>query len=209
MEVTPELIKTENEGFLHNLGIKVNPALPVVESKDEVRPRSTSDVGKRACALSFTIRLGYGYPIEQAKGQLQSLDLWNVLGSHEKKVLESGDLTEQDKINFGWQAECVQVLAWALNKANLDHTVGCDDDLADKIPFEDGVKEFIDNAKLRPIEEIQQQVDLIYRMHWYTVHCRLNGIDCILNEGIIKERRRAFDWMYGVEEDWDEVPMDT
>ena len=137
------------------------------------------------------------------------MGLWDVLGSTETMILETGNLTEQDKIKFGWQAECAQALAWALGITNLDHTVGCDEDLAKKIPFEEGVSQFIGMAKLRPLEEIQKQVDLIYRMHWYTVHCRLNGIHCKLNESIIREKRRALDWMYGVEKDWDEMPMDT
>ena len=49
----------------------------------------------------------------------------------------------------------------------------------------------------------------MYRMHWYTRECKLQGRDIALNEGIVAERRKAIDWIYGVEEDWDEIPMDT
>lgn len=207
--MSPEKIKAENENILNDLGIEINSSLPVIESMDEIEPRSVVDIAKRICALSFTIRVGYGYPIDRAIERLKDLGLWDVLGSAEKNILTTGDLSGQDKINFGWQAECVQALAWALNMTGLDHTVGCDEDLATRVPFEEGVEEFIKNAELRPMNEIQKQVDLIYRLHWYTVHCRLNGINCKLNESVIKERRRALDWMYGVEADWDEVPMDT
>ena len=70
-------------------------------------------------------------------------------------------------------------------------------------------QEFIQKAEIRPITEIQEQSDLLYRMHWYARNSSLTGKECELSEGIVSERRRAIDWAYGVEEDWDGVPMDT
>jgi len=46
-------------------------------------------------------------------------------------------------------------------------------------------------------------------VYWYAKDCGLVGKECKLSEGIISERRKAIDWVYGVEEDWDEVPQDT
>jgi hypothetical protein len=46
-------------------------------------------------------------------------------------------------------------------------------------------------------------------MHWYARNCRLIGKECNFSEGIVSERRKAIDWVYGVEENWDEIPMDT
>jgi hypothetical protein len=207
--MSPEQIKEESENFLTELGIGVNHSLPTVETVDEVTPRSATDVAKRICALSFMIRLYYGYPIDEARQQLQDLGLWEILGSTEVEILTTGAASEQEKINLGWQAECVQALAWGLQLCDLDHTSGCDADLAERMPFLEGVPEFIAGASLRSADEVQKQVDLIYRMHWYAVNCRLNGTESKLNESVIKERRRALDWMYGVAADWDEMPMDT
>lgn len=108
-----------------------------------------------------------------------------------------------------WLSEAAQSLAWCLGLVELDHFKHCDDDLAEKIPFKVDPSEFISNSRLRPIAEIQQQVDLLYRLHWYARNCRLTGSECELSESIISERRKAIDWAYGVEKDWDEVPADT
>ncbi len=110
---------------------------------------------------------------------------------------------------MSWQTECAQALAWCIGLVELDHFQHCDDDLAQKVPFKTDPSDFIRSAKLRPIAEIQDQSDLLYSMHWYATNCRHPGRDCDLSESIISERRKAIDWVYGVEEDWDEVPMDT
>ncbi|UTY58316.1 DUF4272 domain-containing protein [Massilia sp. erpn] len=204
-----EYLKSQNEEQLRTLGVGVNPHLPCIESLEEVEPRSASDVAKQLVALSYMIRIGYDYPIAEAREGLAQLGLLDILGSTAKKILASGELTEQQKIDLTWQAEAAQSLAWALGMTELDHTRPCDEDLADRTPFGEGEREFIQAAQLRPMSEIQQQADLIYRMHWYAVNCRLVGEACVLNESIIRERRRALDWMYGVAEDWDQVPMDT
>ncbi len=204
-----EFVKSKNEEHLRSLGVGVNLHLPCVESLEEVAPRSPAEVAKQLVALSYMIRIGYDYPIEEAREELRQLDVLDILGSTAREILASGTLTEQQKIDLTWQAEAAQSLAWALGMAALDPTSPCDEDLADRVPFLEGEREFIQAAQLRPMSEIQQQVDLIYRMHWYAVNCRLVGETCILNESLIRERRRALDWMYGVAEDWDQVPMNT
>jgi hypothetical protein len=206
---SPEKIRASNEERLTKLGMSVNSALPYIESSDDVAPRSSIEVAKMFVALSYTIRIGYGYPISDAKEHLTKLDVIGVLGSTTLEILNTGKLTEQQKIDFKWQAEAAQAIAWALELAELDNTQHCDADLAACLPFGDGEQEFIQTAQRRSIADIQEQVDLVYLMHWYAVNCRFTGTDCALNESVIRERRRALDWIYGVAEDWDEIPMDT
>jgi hypothetical protein len=204
-----ESIKARNEEYLLKLGIEVNPALPCIEPIDEVSPRSSVEVAQMFVALSYMIRIGYGFPIPEAREHLTKLGANDVLGSTALEILNSERLSEQQKVDLGWQAEAAQAVAWALGLAEIDNTRRCDDNLAARLPFGDGEHGFIQGGQLRSISEIQEQVDLIYRMHWYTVNCRFTGKDCILNESIIRERRRALDWIYGIDDDWDEIPMDT
>ncbi|MES2261140.1 MAG: DUF4272 domain-containing protein [Pseudomonadota bacterium] len=204
-----ESIKARNEEYLRKLGVEVNPALPCIEPLDEVSPRSPVEVAQIFVALSYMIRIGYDFPIPEAREYLTKLGVNDVLGSTTLEILNSGKLSEQQKVDIGWQAEAAQAIAWALGLAEIDNTRHCDEDLAVRLPFGDGEHGFIQAVQLRSISEIQEQVDLIYRMHWYTVNCRLTGKDCILNESIIRERRRALDWIYGIDEDWDEIPMHT
>ena len=72
-----------------------------------------------------------------------------------------------------------------------------------------GPAAFIASAALRPFEEIYRQADLHYRLHWAARNARLTGAEFPVTEGFIRERRKALDWVIGVEPDWDEIPSDT
>lgn len=206
-----ESIKESTEAFLKHLGVEVNTALPCIEGPDETRPKSASEVAQQLIAVHYMVKVGYGYPIALARERLLELGASEILGSASRDIMEQENLSERDKINLCWQVEGLQALAWALalDLVQLDHTRPCDDDLASRVPAPEQEIDFIRNATLRPIGDIQEQVDLIYRMHWAAANARFTGTDSSLNESIIRERRRALDWIYGVDEDWDEVPLDT
>jgi hypothetical protein len=204
-----EELKTRTTDYLASVGIEVPSHLPTIEEMDEVTPRSAQDVAGRLSALAYVIGLGYGAQGSDLSEQLEKYDLVPFVSEREKSLLSEEVLDDQDKVDMSWQTESAQALAWCIGLVELDHFQHCDDDLAQKIPFKTDPSDFIRSAKLRPIAEIQEQSDLLYRMHWYARNCRLTGRDCDLSESIISERRKAIDWVYGVEEDWDEVPMDT
>lgn len=204
-----ELVKQKNEDYLQKLGLDINPALPCIESLEEVRPRTAKDVAKNFVAVCFMIRVGHGYPITKAYKRIHDLGLFDVLGSSSRRILDTETASAQDRIDLTWQVEGAQALAWALELAELDHTQACDDDLVSRLPPEGEETKFFETASLRPLVEIQEQADLAYRMHWCAVSNRFAGKAGQLNERIVRERRRALDWIYGVEEDWDEIPLDT
>lgn len=204
-----EALKSRTTDYLASLGIKVPSHLPTIEGIDEVRPRNAQEVAGRLSALAYVVGLGFGATGSELLEQLEKYDLMSFVSEYEKGLLRKEVLDDQDKIDMSWQTECAQALAWCIGLAELNHFQHCDDDLAEKIPFKTDPSDFIQNARLRPMSEIQEQSDLLYRMHWYAKNCRLTGRDCKLSESTISERRTAIDWTYGVEEDWDEVPMDT
>jgi len=204
-----EELKTRTTEFLSSVGIEVPEHLPQIEGLDEVKSRTAQEIASRLSALAYVIGLGFDAKSKDLMEQLQKYDLMPFVSEYEKGLLSQEILGEQDKINMSWLTECAQALAWCIGLVELDHFQHCDDDLAEKIPFKTDPADFIQTAKLRSIAEIQEQSDLLYRMHWYAKNCGLTGQDCELSEGIVSERRRAIDWAYGVEEDWDEVPMDT
>jgi hypothetical protein len=204
-----EELKNKNTEYLSSIGIDVPEHLPQIEGIDEVKPRTAQDIASRLSALAYVIGLGFDAKGKDLLEQLNKFNLMPHVSCYESSLLNKDIIEDQDKINMSWLTECAQALAWCIGLVDLDHFKHCDDDLAHKIPFKEDPQEFIRNAKLRPINEIQEQSDLLYRMHWYARNCGLTGKDCELSEGIVSERRKAIDWAYGVEEDWDEVPMDT
>jgi hypothetical protein len=144
------------------------------------------------------------------KAPLEEFGLLRYTSAYETRLLNANTYTEQEKVNATWLVECMQALGWCLGLVNLDPFAGCDDNLASHFPrpFTDPL-DFIANAKLRPFPELYQQADLHYRLHWLARDARLNGYDSPVKEGVIQERRKAIDWVVGVEADWDEMPMDT
>lgn len=204
-----EVLKIKNNQYLSSLGIGINQNLPLIEDLQEVQPRSAQDVAGRLSAIAYVIGLAFGANRIDLIDNLKKFKLWDYVSNYEKSLLQSDEISEQDKINMEWLSESAQALAWSINIVELDHFKHCDDDLATKIPFNNDPTNFIASARLRPIEEIQEQSDLLYRMHWYTRNCKLTDTNCVLSESTIVERRKAIDWAYGVEEDWDEVPLDT
>ncbi|WP_185843463.1 DUF4272 domain-containing protein [Pseudoalteromonas luteoviolacea] len=48
--------------------------------------------------------------------------------------------------------------------------------------------------------------DLLYQMHWA---CNHDNSQNQLDKGVICARRRALDWVYGVDPEWEDIPMDT
>lgn len=204
-----EEIKKRNSKYLSSIDIEVPEHLPTIESLEEVVPRSAKDVARRVCALTYVIGLAFDVKGKELKGWLDQYDLLDFVSNYEKKLLDTDSISRQDKQKMSWMPECSQALAWCLGLVELNHFKHCDDDLVKKIPFKTEPKRFIEDATIRPITEIQEQADLLYRMHWYIRNCNYTGKPCELNEGIIYQRRKAIDWVYGVSESWDNIPMDT
>jgi len=204
-----ESIKNKNTELLSSFNIEIPNHLPLIESIDEVNPRTAKEVASRLCAISYVLGLGFGAERTLLKIYLEGYKLMDFVSDYEKRLLEEENISEQDVINMTWLTEAVQSLAWCLGIVGLDNFKHCDDNLVEKIPLNIDPNQFINEAKVRPIIEIQEQADLLYRMHWYARNCRLIGKECNFSEGIVSERRKAIDWVYGVEENWDEIPMDT
>ncbi|MFG1496080.1 DUF4272 domain-containing protein [Saccharospirillum sp. HFRX-1] len=202
-------LKIKSETYLTSLGIQVPSHLPKIESLDDVNPKTATQIASRLCALTYVIGMGFGAKHNDLLDDLQAYNLMDFVSPKEQQLLSQESLTEQQRINMAWQVECAQALAWCIGVVGFDHFKPCDSDLAQKIPFKTSPEPFIQHAERRSIDAIQEQSDLLYRMHWYVRNCRLSGQESLLNESVITERRKAIDWAYGVAEDWDNVPMDT
>lgn len=202
-------LKKTTTSLLSNLGIEVSLELPEIESLSEVNPRTATEIAQRLCALTYVIPLGFDVKGEDLTAYLNQYNLISFVSEYESKMLTQEKLQEQDKVNMTWLPDAAQALAWCIGLVELNHFQPCDDDLSEKIPLRTDPNSFIDQAKLRPIKEIQAQSDLLYRMHWYAKNCDKLGKEYKFSKGIVYERRKAIDWAYGVEENWDDVPMDT
>jgi hypothetical protein len=208
--MTPESAKHQSHWPLTEYGIRINETLPLIEAPADLNPQSSESVARRAVVLGHIIRIGFGQSGAKMIESLKQFGLLPFASANEIRLLNADTYTGQEKVNATWLVECMQAIGWCFCFVNLDPFTGCDDGLASNFPapFTDPT-DFIAKATLRPFPEIYQQADLHYRLHWATRDARLNGTDSPVQEGIIQERRKAIDWVVGVEADWDEMRMDT
>lgn len=206
----PQQIKEDNIALIKSWKIPVIDHLPTLEGVDALNPQSAENVARRCMVISHVIGIGFGGQASKLLRALEQYELVSSASTHEKDMLAREKHTEQEKINAQWLAECMQSFAWCLGLAKLEPLQYCDDTLSSQFPapFTDP-SEFIAGAALKPLEEIYRQADLHYRLHWAARNARLTNAEFPVTEGMIRERRRALDWVIGVEADWDKVPSDT
>jgi len=205
----PKDIKASTESYLKSKGLEPNLSLPLIESLDEVSPRNAQDVAAKMFAMSNLIGMGYGAKRSNLKKNLKAYQLWQFVTEAERKALNSFRLKKETKIHYQWLCECCQALAWCFNLVEMDHFKRCEPDLIDKIPPNKDPSTFIEKAVLRPIVEIQREVDLLYRISWNARFKERHKNVENVNYNVIFERRRALDWVYGVAEAWDDITLDT
>lgn len=208
--MTPGVAKSQSHEFLRSHSVEVNDALPLIEALHELMPQNAHSVATRIMVLSHVIGIGFGADTRRLKAALDEFGLFEHASAREQELLSRTEHSQQEKVNATWLTECVQSLAWCLGLVELDPFRQCDEDLASYFPppFTDP-RGFIAESVLRPLHEIYQQADLHYRLHWAARNARLMGTQSPVHEGLISERRKALDWVIGVEADWDEIPLDT
>ncbi|KZN36699.1 hypothetical protein N474_17370 [Pseudoalteromonas luteoviolacea CPMOR-2] len=201
-----ELIKQRNKAYLDSIGIITNASLPTIEELIEVKPQGAESIAKRICALSYVIGLAYGADPKQLRDYLKSYGLWESVTYREKRLLEAELISTKEQNEIRWMVESMQALAWSLGIVELDNLKNCDDDLADNFPIKSDPSEFIKEASRVSIYDIQKNCDLLYQMHWA---CNHDNSQNQLDKGVICARRSALDWVYGVDPEWEDIPMDT
>lgn len=203
-------LKNRSEIRLKDLGIIVPPNLPEIESDDELNPKGAYDVAMKISALGYVIGLGYVANTKELISNIERYSLSEFVSPYEWERLKNPSLlTEKDRNNFKWLAECVYALAWCLNLLELEPLKQCPNNFADVVPPGVYPDVFIDGKALRDWVELKQEADFYYRLHWYTRECSLYGKEPPIGEGITMERRRALDWVIGVSDDWDDMPLST
>ncbi|NNF53774.1 MAG: DUF4272 domain-containing protein [Acidimicrobiales bacterium] len=197
--------------------IPVNRGLPVIAPDPEVVPQAVSDVIDRLCSLLVVAvraeSLSEGNPIsvQQLRGHLPRA--FSGLTTKEEAFLAHDAPPQQDLVNALWRYECVPVLLWAVGL--IDHLEFpqqvCDvpaiTDLVLSADFDS-----LDLAgHLRPVSELLDEVDLMYRLHWAIRDRELNGQESLpgVQPGVVMERRNALEWLVDTATAWDNRLLTT
>jgi hypothetical protein len=208
--IDPAQIKADSIALLREWGIPAVDHLPTIEAETELSPQSAAAVARRSVILNHVAGIGFGGDARKLSDAVNRWGLMPYASAIESDMFSRSTHTDQEKINATWLVESLQSFAWCLGLADLEVFQHCDDNLASRFPapYADP-SEFVSTAALRPFEEIYRQADLHYRLHWEARNAQLTGAHFPVSEGFVRERRKALDWVIGVEPDWDEVPGDT
>lgn len=188
-----------------------NQHLPLLERAADLQPKSASEVASRAIAAIYTAKASFGAPRSKVRAGLDRFTLWPYLTADEQSFIYDPNPSAESTHVHGWLIEAIQFIAWALGLTALDHFEECQVTLAGHFPDSStDPTPFISAAKLRPLVELRQEADTLYMLHWYAVEESFAGRrDERIVPPRIVFRRHAADWLIGVAEKWEDVPLDT
>lgn len=205
--------KEKSEKFLASKNIKTNKNLPCIPSSENTELRTTKMVVDRAFALMSTAAKGEGVPQDQLLNVIKTKNI-KGLSQKEQEIINLETLTNQQKAYATWRYESLQTILWALNiipQLKFPNEI-CDvADLVGKM-LKPEKSEFEKTARLRTKDEILNELDKTYRMHWACVDARIKDqqVSGTINPSIIYERHYALNWITSyLNQDWDQVQTNT
>jgi hypothetical protein len=206
--------KAKSEAVLRQAEVCINQYLPVIETEAEARKRTKVEVAYRALALLAVAVKGEGLEQEMVERMKRDYGLASHLTPKEAAFVLDKNPSQHDRIQFSWRYEAAWVLLWALGYVEElePPSMICDVPRAVSIMKERSAEQFIADARLRPLAQILDEADLIYRYNWAVVDARVNGDPppSGLDPGVVQERHHALNWLIGyMEQEWDDVSTDT
>lgn len=218
---TPQQRKEQSIEILKHRDIPYIDWLPMIESVEDVEVRTAESIAQRAIACLWVIQVAcdidngkYNDEIKDfVLNVLAKMQVMDALTENEKAILH-GDVSQQDVINMVWKYEAYWVLLWALGiveELNYpENIVDCDFAIQAVVSAKT-FEEFMAKVKLRDIEEILDQADLIYRYDWACVNARLKQeqAPAQLNSAVVVERHGALNWLIQSDSDWDHPDVST
>lgn len=214
-KLTGQERKDFSNKFLKQKGVPVLDHLPLVEDYIEAKFRDEKEVAKKAVVLYGLIYVAHGEKSSKEMiAYFKKYDLWNSVSPDERQYLEKENKTPEDNNPVTWRIENLNVLLWALG--NFDTlsfpTTICNFTNYKNLPdLEVDPTMWIEKSKLRNNEDILNQTDLIYRIHWATREAGLKEkpMPAGLSEDIVMERHFALNWLTMYADDWDDITTDT
>lgn len=215
-QAAPEAVtrKAQSEAILRSEGVPINEFLPVIDTASEAKARSTEEVAHRALALLIVAVKGEGLEQPIVDRVVKDYGIAGHFTPNEAAFIQDASPSQNDRVQFSWRYEAAWVLLWALGyieELNKPTEI-CDVRRAVKLMQERSTEQFIADAKLRPLSEILDQADRIYRYHWAVVDARINGREppASLEPGVTMERHYALNWLIGyMDQEWDDISTDT
>ena len=214
-KLTAQERKSLSNKYLKQKGVPVLEHLPLVADYRTAKFRNEKEVAKKALVLSGLIQVAYEEKTSvEIIAYFKKYSLWSAVSPEEREYLQKQRRTKEDNIPVSWRVENLYVLLWALGSLDsLPFPANqCDFNIYDHLPdMESDPTEWVSNAKLRNTEDILNETDLIYRIHWATRQAGLDDkpMPANLNDDIVFERHFALNWLTMYAANWDDITTDT
>lgn len=195
------------------LGYPTNPGLPYLDDNEAQSRKDVSELADRILCLSVVVACACGWPRPKAQAWLEKEGLTDCLTESEQAYLESNSGPRQDAA-MQWHVEAIWTLAWYLGLHNeFDFSDSCADHLVKLLPDiknNASTESFRKTLNRRSREELLEQLDLAYCLHWAVRDVEIRGQrpPGRVPPNVVVERRHALEWMAG-QDAWDEVSLDT
>jgi hypothetical protein len=212
---------SRSEELVRAAGGDVLLTLPLIEPASEAKLRKPSVVAERIlCLVAVTAKSSGEIDLNEMLSWARGESFWQHLSENEARFLADEDPEEGTRLHMSWQVEAALPLLWALG-APLEVGMNLKEQaprvVLDRIPQVGGpTTEFVKSATLRPVSEILDECDLIYRVHWAARNAQMGGkpTPADWEYGVIMERHKALNWLicYGEDDgegNWDAVGTDT
>lgn len=215
--------KHRSELRLQDEGVPFIPHLPPIETRDEVKLRTKEEIAFRSLALTVVTAKAIGMRQPSVENAVKQLGLATHFSTRERAFILDPTPPHQDVVHFAWSGEAAWPLFWALGFVQrLDQPIPVtgERDLPDAVHAvqDHGAGPFVDAARLRSLDEVLDEVDLIYRYHWAVREAWLRGgkMPAGLDPGVIEERHHALNWLVVPRDEqpdewpeWDDVDTST
>jgi hypothetical protein len=199
---------------LQQEGVQIIAHLPVIEDSNEARERKTEEIAHRAIAICIAAVKGEGLEQATVDSLVTKFDALKFFSPDEAAFIKDPSPSQADRIKFSWRYECLWVTLWSLGYVEkLDRPENiCDVAKAVSFLRYRDTAQFIKDAKLRPMKELLDQADLIYRYDWAVTNARVKNQPppAKLEGGVVHERHYILNWLIGyLNQDWDDISTDT
>ena len=209
--------KARSEQALHALGAPPPAHLPPVLGEGEVRLRGDDEAARRMlalCAVAVRAESLHTQPLSAQEIAAKLGPGVAALTPVERAFIDQASPDQETWADQGWRYESAALLQWALGLRDTlpEPTETCDAADVARVAIDHADEARIAQARLRPVAELLDALDAIYRRHWLVRQARLDEAEppIGLHPSVVYERHYALNWLLRFDEqDWDEVGTPT
>ena len=206
--------KARSEARLQKLNVPILQELPPITAEEEAAFPTPVEVARRALVLTAMALYATGTSQEDVREFLNHYQVADALSPKEQAFLKNPNPPAIDKSIHSWRIQSLPILLWALGLVEKPELPIGAADAQELVNFVQGYlsPDAFPDMCLRPLPEILDAADLIYRCHWLVRQAQLKHIKppAGLSGFVTEEWHYALKWLTEhAGKGWDNVDTST